>query len=306
MSDAHVGQSTARSRELYELAAQSIAGGVGSGTRAPAVGLPAAAGVRTQRQGAVITDEDGNTYVDYVMGQGPLILGHRHPAVIDAITETLRERGSLFSLAHDLEGQAAAAVTARMPSIELLRFGNSGTECVQYALRFARAFTGREKVLRFEGHYHGWSDAIHWSAPSRPGRVGRRADAPTAVPGSTGMPPAVADDADRRVVERHRRAASASSPSTAPSSPRSSPSRSSATAAPSCPRRATSSCMRELATAHGAVLIFDEVLTGIRVAPGGAQELLRHPPRPDGARQGARRRRARWPRSAAAARSWRW
>jgi len=191
MSDTHVTPSTTRSTELYERAAHSIAGGVGSGTRSHRSGyLPVPVFVRSG-QGAHITDEDGNDFIDYVMGQGPLILGHRPPAVIDAVTETLRERGSLFSLAHDLEGQAAAAVTARMPSVDLLRFGQSGTECVQYAIRFARSFTGREKILRFEGHYHGWSDAIHWSGHPGPDEWGP-ADAPAAAPGSAGMPPAVA------------------------------------------------------------------------------------------------------------------
>jgi hypothetical protein len=191
MSDTHVTPSTARSAELYDLAAGSIAGGVGSGTRSHRSGyLPVPVFVRSG-QGAHITDEDGNDFIDYVMGQGPLILGHRPPAVIDAVTETLRERGSLFSLAHDLEGQTAAAVTARMPSIDLLRFGQSGTECVQYAIRFARSFTGREKILRFEGHYHGWSDAIHWSGHPGPAEWGP-ADAPAPAPGSAGMPPAVA------------------------------------------------------------------------------------------------------------------
>ena len=191
MSETQTGRSTAQSQELYERAAEHLAGGVGSGTRAPRSGyLPLPVFVRSG-EGARITDEDGTTFIDYVMGQGPLILGHRPAPVIDAVTETLRERGSLFSLAHDLEGRAAAAVSARIPSMELLRFGNSGTECVQYALRFARAHTGREKVLRFEGHYHGWSDAIHWSGHPGPGDWGP-AEAPHAVPGSTGMPGSVA------------------------------------------------------------------------------------------------------------------
>jgi glutamate-1-semialdehyde 2,1-aminomutase len=272
MSDARVGQSTARSRELYERAAHSIAGGVGSGTRAPRSGyLPLPVFVRSG-QGAVITDEDGNTYVDYVMGQGPLILGHRHPAVVDAITETLRERGSLFSLAHDLEGQAAAAVTARIPSMELLRFGNSGTECVQYALRFARAFTGREKVLRFEGHYHGWSDAIHWSAHPSAETWGA-AEAPTVLPGSTGIPGAVGEtllverwndtEALERVFQRHgdRIAAVITEPILG-----------------NCggimPAPGYLERMRELATDAGALVIFDEVLTGFRIGPGGAQAMF--------------------------------
>jgi glutamate-1-semialdehyde 2,1-aminomutase len=156
--------------------------------------------------------------------------------------------------------------------MELLRFGNSGTECVQYALRFARAFTGREKVLRFEGHYHGWSDAIHWSGHPGPGEWGP-ADAPAAVPGSTGMPPAVADTlivgvwndvaALERIFAEHGSeiAAVITEPILG-------------NCGALMPAPGYLERMRELATAHGAVLIFDEVLTGMRVAPGGAQELF--------------------------------
>jgi glutamate-1-semialdehyde 2,1-aminomutase len=272
MSDTHVTPSTARSAELYDLAAGSIAGGVGSGTRSHRSGyLPVPVFVRSG-QGAHITDEDGNDFIDYVMGQGPLILGHRPPAVIDAITETLRERGSLFSLAHDLEGQAAAAVTERMPAIDLLRFGSSGTECVQYAIRFARSFTGREKILRFEGHYHGWSDAIHWSGHPGPAEWGP-ADAPTPAPGSAGMPAAVAGTliigswndtaALERVFAEHGSeiAAVITEPILG-------------NCGAIMPAPGYLERMRELATEHGALLIFDEVLTGFRIAPGGAQGLF--------------------------------
>jgi len=223
-------------------------------------------------QGAHITDEDGNDFIDYVMGQGPLILGHRPPAVIDEITETLRERGSLFSLAHDLEGQAAAAVTERMPAIDLLRFVSSGTECVQYAIRFARSFTGREKILRVEGHYHGWSDAIHWSGHPGPAEWGP-ADAPSPAPGSAGMPPAVASTliigswndtaALERVFAEHGSeiAAVITEPILG-------------NCGAIMPAPGYLERMRELATEHGALLIFDEVLTGFRIAPGGAQGLF--------------------------------
>ena len=131
------------------------------------------------------------------MGQGPLILGHRPAAVIDAVTETLRERGSLFSLAHDLEGQAAAAVTARMPSIELLRFGNSGTECVQYALRFARAFTGRELIAAVRGPLPRLVGRDPLVGPPLARRPGARPRRRRRAPGSTGMPRRRGDTPDR-------------------------------------------------------------------------------------------------------------
>ena len=156
--------------------------------------------------------------------------------------------------------------------MELLRFGNSGTECVQYALRFARAFTGREKIVRFEGHYHGWSDAIHWSGHPGPNEWGSAA-APTPAPGSSGMPAAVAGTLivagwnDTAALERifteqgNEIAAVITEPILGNCG--------GIMPAPGYLRR-----MRELTAAHGAVLIFDEVLTGFRVAPGGAQELL--------------------------------
>ena len=173
-----------RSQELFARAQVHLAGGVGSGTRSPRAGWKPCPIFVASGQGSRVTDVDGNTYIDYQMGQGPLILGHRPQALIEAVSETFATRGSHFALCHDLEEEAAAAVSERMPSIELLRFGSSGTECVMYALRFARATTGRQKVLRFEGQYHGWADAIHWSAHPGLAEAGPR-EHPSVAPSST-------------------------------------------------------------------------------------------------------------------------
>ncbi len=228
---------TTRSQELFDRAQQYLPGGVGSGTRSPRSGyVPLPVFVRSGT-GASIVDEDGNTFIDYVMGQGPLILGHRPRPVIDAITETISERGTLFSLAHDLEAEAARTIVERMPAIDKVRFSSTGTEAAMYALRFARAYTGKPLIVRFEGHYHGWSDSIHWSAHPEPDTWGP-ADAPTVLPGSTGMPAPVADTlvvAAGTTPPPSRPCSSA----TATRSPRSSPSRSSVTAARSCPPPAT-------------------------------------------------------------------
>ena len=142
---------TTRSQELFERASEYLPGGVGSGTRSPRSGwLPLPVFAR-EGSGAVLVDEDGNSFIDYVMGQGPLILGHRPKPVIDAVIATLTERGSLFSLAHDLEGAAAQTVCERLPSVERVRFSSSGTEAAMYALRFARAYTDRPLIVRTSG-----------------------------------------------------------------------------------------------------------------------------------------------------------
>jgi glutamate-1-semialdehyde 2,1-aminomutase len=272
MTETTARRQTARSAALYEEAARHLAGGVGSGTRSPRSGwLPLPIFVRDGR-GSRLTDVDGNTYIDYAMGLGPLILGHRPEAVIEAVTRQIADRGSMFALAHDLEGQAAAAVAERVPSIDLLRFGNSGTECVQFALRFARAFTGREKILRFEGHYHGWSDAIHWSAHPSLEQAGSP-DAPNVVPSSSGIPGVLAETLivsrwnDVEALERtfsehaHEIAAVITEPILG-------------NGGGIMPVSGYLERMRALTQESGALLIFDEVLTGFRVGRESAQGLL--------------------------------
>jgi glutamate-1-semialdehyde 2,1-aminomutase len=272
MNETTARRRTARSAALYEEAARHLAGGVGSGTRSPRSGwLPLPIFVK-DGSGSRLTDVDGNTYIDYAMGLGPLILGHRPHAVIEAVTRQINERGSMFALAHDLEGQAAAAVAERIPSIDVLRFGNSGTECVQYALRFARAFTGREKVLRFEGHYHGWSDAIHWSAHPSLEDAGSP-DAPNVVPGSSGMPGVLAEtlivcrwndvDAIEGAFSEHSDeiAAVITEPILG-------------NGGGIMPEAGYLERLRELTRESGALLIFDEVLTGFRVDRESGQGLL--------------------------------
>ncbi len=262
----------ARSQQLYEQAQQHLAGGVGSGTRSPRAGWAPSPIYVAEARGSHVTDVDGTTYIDYQMGQGPLILGHRPPALLAAVTEAINARGSHLALCHELEGRAASAVAERVPSIELLRFGNSGTECVQYALRFARASTGRRLIVRFEGHYHGWSDAIHFSAHPDLASAGPE-DRPHAVPGSTGMAGEVADSLfvlpwnDPAVVERafaehgDEIAAVITEPIMGNGG--------GILPAPGYLER-----LRQLTGDAGAFLIFDEVLTGFRVGRECAQGLF--------------------------------
>ncbi len=272
MSNVSTRRTTERSRQLFERAQMYLAGGVGSGTRAPRSGWQPHPIFIDHGSGSHFVDVDGNDYLDYMMGQGPLILGHRPAEVIEAVTRTLAERGSLAALCHDIEAEAAAAVCERIPSVDLLRFGNSGTECVAYALRFARAYTGRTTVVRFEGHYHGWSDAIHWSAHPDLAAAGP-IDAPTVSPSSTGIPHELeetlivlpwndVDALERTFIERGEEIAAVI---TEPIM---------GNAGGVLPADGYLQAMRGITSRYGAVLIFDEVLTGLRVGPGGAQELF--------------------------------
>ena len=263
---------TTHSQQLFAEAQTWLAGGVGSGTRSPRSGwLPSPIYVE-RGKGAHLWDVDGHEYIDYLMACGPLILGHRPRPVIDAVCQTLQERGSLFALAHDLEIEASRRLCESVPSIEKIRFDNSGTSAVQRAVRLARAYTGKTKIVRFEGHYHGWSDQLHWSNRPTLGAAGPRT-APRPFPNSKGIPELLAEtlivlpwnDADllTRTIERqqHEIACVITEPILG-------------NTGGIMPQPGYLETMREVTAANEVILIFDEVLTGFRVALGGAQQLL--------------------------------
>ncbi|HKG93891.1 MAG TPA: aminotransferase class III-fold pyridoxal phosphate-dependent enzyme, partial [Gemmatimonadaceae bacterium] len=141
----------ARSRELFP-------GGVSSPVRAFR-GVGGEPFVVERGEGARIWDVDGNEYIDFVLSWGPLVLGHAAPPVLDALADAMR-RGTSFGIPTELEVRLAELVVRRMPHVEMLRFVSSGTEATMSALRLARAFTGRDRVLKFEGCYHGHADAF--------------------------------------------------------------------------------------------------------------------------------------------------
>jgi glutamate-1-semialdehyde 2,1-aminomutase len=145
-----------RSQALLEQSKQTMAGGVSSNVRLQSQPFPL---FFERAEGAMIYDVDGNAYIDYVLGQGPMLLGHSHPAVLDAVNAAMR-KGQLYAGQHPLEIEVAEALVRLVPCAELCRFGLSGSEMVQAAMRLARAVTGRVKILRFEGHYHGWFDNV--------------------------------------------------------------------------------------------------------------------------------------------------
>jgi glutamate-1-semialdehyde 2,1-aminomutase len=210
-------------------------------------------------EGAEISDVDGNTYVDYVCSWGPLILGHAHPEVIDAVLQ-VAERGTTFGAPTAAEVELAELVSARMPAVDMLRMTSSGTEATMSALRLARAATGRDKVLKFAGAYHGHVDGLLAQAGSGLATQG--------IPASPGVPEAAAadtvvvpwndEDALRAAFVEHDLAAAVCEPYAANMG-----------LVP--PRCGLLELLRELCT--DTLLIFDEVITGFRIAPGGAQEL---------------------------------
>jgi glutamate-1-semialdehyde 2,1-aminomutase len=210
--------------------------------------------------GSRITDVDGNDYVDWVCSWGPLIAGHAHPAVVDAVAEAASS-GTSFGAPTERELQLAAAVADRIPAAHMLRMTSSGTEATMSALRLARAVTGRERVLKFAGAYHGHVDGLLAEAGSGLATQG--------IPASPGVPEAAAratvivpwndPDAAREAVERHELAAILAEPIAANMG-----------VVPPAP--GFLELLRQAADDTGALLVFDEVITGFRVARGGAQE----------------------------------
>lgn len=145
-----------KSKELWERSKQSVAGGISSNVRLSAKPHPL---FFDRAEGAMLYDVDGNAYIDYLMSQGPMILGHSPQGVLDAVNTAMRQ-GQLYAGQHMLEIEVAEKLVELIPSAELCRFGLSGSEMVQAAMRLGRAVTGRSKILRFEGHYHGWFDNV--------------------------------------------------------------------------------------------------------------------------------------------------
>jgi glutamate-1-semialdehyde 2,1-aminomutase len=261
---------TVGTRELFERAKQTIPGGAGSTARLPRNGWKPYPLFIADGTGSRLTDVDGNTYVDYLLGLGPMILGHRHPVVTKAVAQAINDLGTCFGLPYELEVEAAEKVAAAVPGVEQVRFTNSGSEAVGTAVRLARATTGRRVVVRFEGHYHGWQDTVYWSNHVDPALAGP-AQRPRPVAMGPGVPGELEgtlevltwNDPESFVKLMDARGDEIAAVLTEP-----------AVFNTGCilPEPGYLELLRAETRKHGAMLIFDEVITGFRFSRGGAQE----------------------------------
>ena len=254
---------TARSAQLFEEAQQIIPGGVSSPVRAfrSVGGTPR---FIDHGNGPYMIDVDGNRYIDYVLSWGPLILGHANPAVVQPILDQT-VKGTSFGAPTPLEIELARRIVDAMPSIEMVRFVNSGTEATMSALRLARAFTARNKIVKFSGCYHGHADALLVQAGSGVATLGLP-DSPGVTPGATADTlTAIFNDLDsvEALFKSNPEQIAAIIVEPVAGNMGLVP-----------PQPGFLEGLRRITNEHGALLIFDEVMTGFRVAYGGAQWLF--------------------------------
>jgi glutamate-1-semialdehyde 2,1-aminomutase len=255
-----------KSFELYERAKQSLAGGVSSHFRASEQPHPL---FYVRAEGARVWDVDGNEYLDFTLSQGPMILGHSNPAVLAAVQKTT-SCGQLYAAQHLAELELAEALKRIIPCAELLRFCVTGSEAVHAALRLARAYTGKSKFVKFEGHYHGWLDNVAFNVNPPVSVSGSRLELDP-VPWTSGISLGLENElivlpwndlerAEKLLEKREQEIAAVIAE----------------------PIMCNNGCvlpepgflegLRQACSRHGVVLIFDEIITGFRVALGGAQD----------------------------------
>jgi glutamate-1-semialdehyde 2,1-aminomutase len=250
-----------KSKALFEKAKNLIPGGVNSPVRAgKAVDIDPPFIARAE--GCFLWDIEGNQYIDYVCSWGPMILGHGHPEVVKVLQGAI-SKGTSYGAPTELEVEMAETIVQMVPSIEMVRMVNSGTEATMSAIRLARGFTGREKIVKFEGCYHGHADSLLVSAGSGVATLG--------IPGCPGVPADLAGhtlslafndlNGVTEAFERFGPNIAAVIVEPVPGN-----------MGVILPEKEFLTGLKEITSRHGALLIFDEVISGFRVAPGGAQE----------------------------------
>ncbi|HQE27351.1 MAG TPA: aspartate aminotransferase family protein [Phycisphaerae bacterium] len=261
-----------KSKQLWERASKTCPGGIHSNVRKAWQPHPM---FYERGEGSHVWDVDGNEFIDYVLARGPLLLGHSPKPVLDAVKAQL-DRGLMYAGQHELEIQASEKFCSLVPCAEMVRFSGSGSEATHAAMRLARAVTGRTKILRFEGHYHGWFDNQMWNFAPPLDKAGPR-EAPVPLPATAGQNPNEADHLvirpwnDLTLVEEafRQNPGQIAGVITEPVM---------CNTGGILPKPGFLEGLRDLCTAHGALLIFDEVITGFRVSLGGAQQYFRVTP----------------------------
>lgn len=261
---------TPTSAKLFKESQKYMPGGVNSSARGTFTGWKPYPVFVKYGSGSRLFDVDGNEYIDYLLSLGPMILGHRPKKVTQAVSNFIFKQGSIFALPYELETEVAEKFIAAVPCAEMVRFTNTGSEAAATTVRIARAYTGRKKIIKFEGHYHGWIDTVYWSNHPKVSELGPK-EAPRSVVSGPGVPACIGDTIitlpwnDIQILEKtlaeHGKEIAAI-----------------ITEPLMCntgvieQKAGYLEKMRELATKYGIVLIFDEVITGFRLALGGAQQ----------------------------------
>ncbi len=258
------------SQALFERGLEVLVEGVSSASRGPAA-FGTTPRYMSHGQGTRLFDVDGKEYIDWMMAFGALPLGHAHPAVVETVTREVA-RGTHFATALEVEVEVAEILCGLLDPVDKVRFANTGTEACMAAFRLARGLTGRRKIIKFEGHYHGWSDAVLLNTnPQAPTALGHR-NAPVRIPDSSGILEEAWLDtlvvpwndfqALERVMENHGREAACVVTEGVMANMGVIP-----------PKAGYLNRMQELCRETGALFYLDETVTGFRLAPGGAAEL---------------------------------
>ena len=266
-----IAKSLKKSQLLFERAKKVLAGGISSSARVTTAGSAQHPLYITRGKGSRIWDADGNEFIDYLLSYGSAVLGHSDSGLNESLKDQI-ELGTMFGMCNTVEVELAEQICRMVPSADLVRFANSGSEAICGAVRAARGFTGRNKILKFEGHYHGWMDIF--AVSNRPSlEEAGPLDSPISRPHCLGISPSILADVIicpwnlpeilQKILDRHENqiAAVIAEPIVANN-------------ACLMPAPGYLEFLRRQCTKHNIVLIFDETVTGFRVAPGGAQELF--------------------------------